>query len=262
MKNKFFIMTIVIIAILVNTTIVTANATATVDFKTSASQVQQGESFKVTLSVACEDGINGIETTYSYDKDKLEFVNASVGNTNNWSSLSTDNQITVICNSSTKIKSADIYILTFKVKENAPAGTTAKISTTDILVDSDASSNSESTIKAQTTSVTIKAKNDASGDSQTGTNSGNTGSSSNNNGADNTENGTINNGSSSTSSSSKDEGTKTTSTSSTKDSTKTSNSKLPKTGMSTISIIIIVQVLLFSCSYVAYRKYNKYKGIK
>ena len=268
MKKRLFIIGIVIIAILANITIVQADSTPTVDFKINSSQVKPGNTFTVTISVVCEDGINGIETTYSYDEDKLEFVSGSVSNSNNWSSLSSGNQITVICNSTSKITSADLYVLTFKVKDNAAVGTTAKIITTDILVDSDASTNSESIIKAKTATVTIAGEGGSSDAGTNGDNTGNTGSNTDDSSSNIGNSGSGTTGGSSTGSVStgttSQSGTSTSSknSSTVQEATKKSVSSLPKTGIGIVPTIVIIEIILIVSSYVAYRGYKKYKGIK
>lgn len=264
MKKSLFIIGAIIIAILANITIVKASSTPTVSLKTSSSQVKPGDTFTVTISVTCEDGINGIDTTYSYDENKLEYVSGSVANTNNWSSLSSDNQITVICNSTSKITSADVYVLTFKVKDSATIGDIAKINTTDILVDSDASSNSESTISAKTASVTIAKTTEESGNNGSGTegdNSGTEGDNTDNSGTGAAGGSSTNGGSTGTTS---QPGTSTSSkgSSTVQDNTKTSNSKLPKTGMGIVPTIIIAQILLIAISYITYRGLKKYRDVK
>ena len=62
----------------------------------------------------------------------------------------------IICNSTQSIKNADIYILTFKVKDNVSAGSTIKIKTTDILLDTDAQTDSEVTITSKKLEITVK----------------------------------------------------------------------------------------------------------
>ena len=103
---------------------------------TSSTSVKQGETFIVTLSVNCEDGINGVDTSYSYDEDKLELVSANVASSN-WANLGIDSKIQVIVNSTSKLTSENIYVLTFKVKDNASVGDSAKVSINIISKDSD-----------------------------------------------------------------------------------------------------------------------------
>ncbi len=151
-------------------------ATENVSLNVSSKSVKPGGTFTVTLSAKCDDGINGIDTTYSYDEDKLELVSAKVAD-DNWVNLGEDDAIQVICNTTSKITDSDIYILTFKVKDNAKTGT-AKVSTSEIKVDSDVSESSFEE-KAKTVTVNITADN-SSGQNQGSGSLNNNGSGTNN----------------------------------------------------------------------------------
>lgn len=154
MKLKVFISIIVVILALLFSSNVYA-ATGTVNFVPSMNQVKKGDTFTVTLSASSEDGINGVETKYIYDSNKLEFVSGNVVNSSNWISMGTAPEITVICNSQEKIKNADLYTLTFKVKDNANVGETIKVETNAILLDTDAQENSEVNIGAKKVEITV-----------------------------------------------------------------------------------------------------------
>lgn len=159
MKSKLIsVVTIILLVLSIGIT-VQASSSAEISLIATSQKVKMGETFTVTLSATCSDGINGIDTTYSYDTDKLELISANVADSNKWASLGTDNQITVICNSSTKITEAEIYVLTFKVKETATAGDTANINISETLLDSDAATNSEVTLSEQQVSITVSGEN-------------------------------------------------------------------------------------------------------
>lgn len=155
MKTKLIIILTIMFLIILNASVSNANTTYGITIDINPNQIKVGETFEVTLSVRCSDGINGIDTTYNYDTDMLELVSAELVDTKNWSSLGTDNQITVICNSTETITEADIYKLTFRVKEGVVAGDTATISTSEILLDSDAETDSEIIIDAKKLSITV-----------------------------------------------------------------------------------------------------------
>lgn len=265
MRNKLNLLVISIILLLISTTMSKAAAISTATLKINKDKVKPGDTFTVTLSVTCEEGINGIDTMYSYDEDKLELVSASVKDSTNWSSLGADKQITVICNSTSKITTADVYVLTFKLKDTVEIGTTASISTTDILVDSDAATDSETTIKALNVLVTAEIESSNNGDQVTG--EGNTTEKPDNIvGEDvetekpsntvventeiekpiNTTGGTNNKNSNDTNSIQK---------------TNIDNSvtKLPKTGKS--EIVLLIAGILIIVSVFSYKKYNKYRGV-
>lgn len=156
MKTKLILIISIIVIMVINITTSYAASTYGVYLTINPKTIKVGDTFTVTLSAKCEDGINGIDTTYEYDENMLELVSANVVDTKKWASLGVDNQITVICNSTEKIKEADIYELTFKVKETVKPGTTIKIKTTDILLDSDAATNSEYTITAKELTISVE----------------------------------------------------------------------------------------------------------
>ncbi len=146
---------------------------------TSSTSVKQGETFIVTLSVNCEDGINGVDTSYSYDEDKLELVSANVASSN-WANLGIDSKIQVIVNSTSKLTSENIYVLTFKVKDNASVGDSAKVSISEIKVDSDVSESSfTETPKSVTINIISKDSDTQNGNNEENQNSDTT---NNNNG--------------------------------------------------------------------------------
>lgn len=263
MKKKLITFAIIIMVIIANLSIVQAATTATL--KTNKDKVKPGDTFTVTLSVACEDGINGIDTTYSYDTDKLELVSASVKDSANWSSLGSDKKITVICNSTSKITTAELYVLTFKLKDTVATGTTVSISTTDILVDSDAATNSEKTIKALNVSVTAETESSNNGSQSTGEGAGTEKPGDTTGGSTGTEKpGAATGGGTGTQQPSDTIGGTNNKNSNGTSSTPKTNlnnnvAKLPKTGKS--EIVLVVAGVLTIVSVIAYKKYNKYKGV-
>lgn len=160
MKKQIKILMLVIALIMACTLTVNA-ADATVILNPSKQQLVPGEEFTVTISGACEDGINGVMGTITYDKDKLQLVEAKVTD-GNWRNegKSTDENIImeIICDSTDKITTADIFKLTFKVKENAEIGTTAKVTASDIKLDSDLGQNSLNEIGTKEVEVSIVEK--------------------------------------------------------------------------------------------------------
>ena len=236
MKAKLIIGNIIAIIIILLTS-VTYAATGTAELKADVKELKKGETFTVTLVVASEEGINGISTKYTYDTDKLELVSESLVDTTNWSNLGTSPELTIICNSTSSIKSADIYTLKFKVKDNVTAGSVATVETTDILLDTDAHSDSEVTISAKKVEVNvIEDKNNNTDDP--GTN--NPSNPNNPNNSNNTNN----------------SGTNTKKPDST-----SSGSTLPQTGESNVIIYILIAISIIF-SVISYKKYNEYKKIK
>ena len=236
MKAKLIIGNIIAIIIILLTS-VTYAATGTAELKADVKEVKKGETFTVTLVVASEEGINGISTKYTYDTDKLELVSESLVDTTNWSNLGTSPELTIICNSTSSIKSADIYTLKFKVKDNVTAGSVATVETTDILLDTDAQSDSEVTISAKKVEVNvIEDKNNNTDDPDTN----NPSNPNNPNNSNNTNN----------------SGTNTKKPDST-----SSGSTLPQTGESNVIIYILIAISIIF-SVISYKKYNEYKKIK
>lgn len=159
---KKIIVSIIVLCLILSSISIVNASTGTVNL-TANKSVKPGETFTVTLSVSCEDGINGVNTTYNYDHNKLELVSANVANSN-WASLGTDNSITVISNSSSKVTSSDVYVLTFKVKDNATG--TIKVETSDIMIDSDLAENSSFNVKAKSIDINIITNNNPGDDNQ------------------------------------------------------------------------------------------------
>lgn len=236
MKAKLIIGNIIAIIIILLTS-VTYAATGTAELKADVKEVKKGETFTVTLVVASEEGINGISTKYTYDTDKLELVSESLVDTTNWSNLGTSPELTIICNSTSSIKSADIYTLKFKVKDNVTAGSVATVETTDILLDTDAQSDSEVTISAKKVEVNvIEDKNNNTDDPDTNNPS--------NPNDPNNSNNTNNSG-----------------TNTKKPDSTSSGSTLPQTGESNVIIYILIAISIIF-SVISYKKYNEYKKIK
>ena len=143
---------------LTSSIIVFATTETTVILEADKNEVKVGESFSVTLKATCPDGINGIDTTYSYDTEKLELVSGNVANSK-FAPLGIDNQISVISNSTESISNADIYTLTFIVKEGVKSGSTAIVSIIETLLDSNAETDSAHTIEGQEVAITIIEEN-------------------------------------------------------------------------------------------------------
>lgn len=166
MKKQIKILMLVIALIMACTLTVNA-ADATASLNSSSAEVHKGDTFTVTLNVSCEEGINGLKGKFSYDTDKLELVNPNpedpskplkIVDQTKWFNLGEDLNVEVIHNSSDTEKSADIVEVTFKVKDTVEVGTKAKIAVTDLVLDSDAASNSTKQIGTKEVEVSIVEK--------------------------------------------------------------------------------------------------------
>lgn len=169
MKKKLSIIAVVMLLILSICVNVQADSKATITIKVSNENIKVGDTFTVTLSATCDEGINGIDTTYTYDVEKLELVSANVSDANKWVSLGTDNAITAISNTSSKITNSEIYVLTFKIKENVKEGDKIEIATTKTMLDSDAATNSQYTIDGGKVEITVATETTGDGGQSTST---------------------------------------------------------------------------------------------
>ncbi len=126
---------------------------------TDATEVNPGDTFTVTVSANCEDGINGLTGNLNYDANQLELVSAKAADTEKWSSLGQNSEgsveIAIIANTA-DIKSGDIFKVTFKVKESVEIGTTIKVTPSDIVLDTLSETDSE--YKANLSAIEIKVK--------------------------------------------------------------------------------------------------------
>lgn len=179
MRNKIAILMVILMIVLVSVLALPVNATnATVNLN-SETQVNPGDTFIVTLNAAYEEGINGIEGTLSYDKDKLELSNVEIVNTLNWSvineTVADGLDLAIICNSTSKITDAEIIKIHFKVKDEASIGTTAKIELKDITIDGDTANSTQElgTIEIQV-SIVEETTNPNPGENPGGNNPGQT----------------------------------------------------------------------------------------
>ena len=129
MKSKLMIIGIVILLILTNTMAVYANTGTTATAQADKTQVKAGDTFTITLSANCPDGIGTLETNYTYDKDKLELKSEQVANANFFNLNLEDEQIMVegLISVMGTSKQGDIYKITFQVKEDVEANSTIKV---------------------------------------------------------------------------------------------------------------------------------------
>ena len=204
--------------------------TATASLVASKEKVKAGESFSITLKASSEEGLNGIVTNLEYDTDKLELTEKKAGT--NWQDLSADSEIALICNATDTIKTADVYTLTFKAKENATGE--AQIKTGKITVDTmSTEATSAVEVEAKTIKVTIEKGSTNPADDPT---------------KDQTNNPKDN--------SSKGSGSNNGATSKTNDST-ISKSDHAKAGLETLIVPTIVVVAFGIVSFIGYKKFNK-----
>lgn len=263
MKRKIFI--IYIIFMILSTTFVYANSVASITLNSSSNSVKKGETFKVVLHGKCADGINGFSANYSYDSDYLELVNATVCDSNKWSNLGVNNELAVICNSSSKITDSNLFEFIFRVNDTAKEESKLEIAISNIILDSDKSTDSNINIENQKIFVTI-AKN-VSTDNKPNTN--NPSENKPGTSVDNPSNNTPEQGSNSNVNNKPEQGINNTSSkpqSGTNSSNITSNSsssaatgKIPQTGSNITFIFVLIGSLI--AMFVSFLLYRKYKDI-
>ena len=232
--------------------------TATASLVASKEKVKAGESFSITLKASSEEGLNGIVTNLEYDTDKLELTEKKAGT--NWQDLSADSEIALICNATDTIKTADVYTLTFKAKENATGE--AQIKTGKITVDTmSTEATSAVEVEAKTIKVTIEKGSTNPADDPTDKPADDpadkpaddpTNDPTNDPTKDQTNNPTNN----PKDNSSKGSGSNNGATSKTNDST-ISKSDHAKAGLETLIVPTIVVVAFGIVSFIGYKKFNK-----
>lgn len=244
MRKSIIILTIISTIMLLSFSNVYA-ATGKVTLKSSSSEVKPGDTFTVTISASCDSGINGIDTKFTYDTDKLE-MESSMLSDSRFASLGSDQDITIISNTTDKITSADIWKIVFKVKSTAKSGDSAKITMQDGTMDSDDENNSNMTISGTSLSVKVGS-------------SGSSGSNSDSN--NNEENKTIPSSGEKqpdTTSDSKASSQTSQVSAAEKDAT-TSSGKLPQTGATPVMLIIVLAVVVLGVIFFIKSKKTRIK---
>lgn len=157
MKRKLIIIGFAVLLILTNIITCYAATEISVTLHADKTEVKAGETFTVTLKATCPDGINGVVTTYSYEEDKLEYVSENVADSDNYAfgGNKETKEIFVYCISTDSIQEADVYTLTFRVKEGVEPDSTATVSITETTLDSDAAEDSEHKISVQPINITV-----------------------------------------------------------------------------------------------------------
>lgn len=256
MKSKIITMLLVLVVALVGTSSVFARAEdVSATLVPSKTDVKPGETFTVTLHVTCSEKINGVQTEYNYDSDILEVVSANT-TSGSFANLGINNKIEVIANAP-DITDADVFVITFKVKDSAKTNTTTQISMPETLVDSQEETDSNYNVPAQT--ITINIVGDSTEDPGT-TDPGdqddqgttNPGDDNDNNNNSNDDNNNNNNGNSNSNNNNNKGNTS-------KEDDTTAPGKLPYTGTSIVAIAIIGLSIILVVTFIRNRKYRDVK---
>lgn len=214
--------------------ITTVNAaTASISVGSSSDTVVKGKTFTVTVAGVADNNITALQGALTYDSTKLSIESKSAGA--GFSDLSGSNEIAISATNSDNLsKSGTLYTITFKVLDTAEEGS-ATISFTNVTLALVNESSEQENVKVDDASVTVNIKSDdTTADNKEEEKGNNTTTPSN----------TTNSGNNSTTSSSSSSTNKTT-------------TKLPQTGIESVSIIAIIALgAIGIASYVSYRKYK------
>lgn len=239
MKKSKLVLISLLALIFVASMLTTVNAASgSISVASSASQVVKGKTFTVTIAGTADQNITALQAALSFDTSKLSLESKTAG-TGFTDSSGSDSEIAILSTDNNSLsKSGTLYTLTFKVLDTAEVGeTTVKISNAKLAIVNEGTQENVTvadgaatvTIKSDDTTIDNKDNNTNSSDNNTSTN-----------GTSNSSNKNSNSGSSSSSSSNSSKKT-----------------KLPQTGVETISVVAIAGLTVFAViSYVAYKKYK------
>ena len=273
-------------------------STGSVEISSDSATVTKGNTFNVSIVGSSDSDITALEAKLSFDNTKLAIQSKSAGK--NFTDLSgSDSEIAVLSTGNTSEKQGTIYTITFKVLDNAEVGnTTISISNVTLAVVNSNAEQENLELQVKGLDVEIKEASDTNGntandntnddtngntandntnDNANGnTANGNTNDNANGNTANgntnddtdgNTANDNVNGGTNGnttnngTNDNANDRNSANNSNTSTKDTTAISGvSKLPRTGVGNIILIIAIAILIILA--ISYIGYNKYKDIK
>lgn len=134
MIKKISCFLIALILIISNAVIV--NAANTIGkLQASTETVNKGDNFTVKVILNYDDEITGLkELKFNYNYEILELVSQKI-NDNRFMDAGSDNSgLYLYTTSAESIKSTDIYLLTFKVKDSATVNSNVEISTSDFYI--------------------------------------------------------------------------------------------------------------------------------
>lgn len=239
MKKSKIVLISLLALIFVASMVTTINAaTGSITVASSASQVIKGKTFTVTIAGTADQDITALQASLTFDSSKLSLESKTAG-TGFTDSSGSDSEIAILSTDNNSLsKSGTLYTLTFKVLDTAEVGeTTVKISNAKLAIVNEGTQENV-TVADGTATVTIKSDDTTIDNKDNNTNSSDNNTSTN--GTSNSSNKNSNSGSSSSSSSNSSKKT-----------------KLPQTGVETISVVAIAGLTVFAViSYVAYKKYK------
>ena len=227
--KKVIISILTIIVLIMSMTIVVnaEEATGSVSLAASSDNVVKGKTFTVTLAGVSNTNIIGIKAQLSYDSSKIALKSKKVGE--NFTDASANDNEIAIATGGVGAKSATLCTYTFEVLDTAEEGETT-IEVSNITLAADTNIN---LTKNESVTVTIKSDDTTAGnkEEQKGNNT-------------------------TTPTNTTDSGNKSTGSGSSKNTTK-KTTKLPQTGIESVSVIAIIALgAIGISSYVSYRKYK------
>lgn len=241
-------------------------STEKVKITSSKSEVEVGNTFEITISASHEEAIDGLSSKVEYNKNVLEVVSSELIDNENWSDLDTfPNLVAVWKTIGSETSSADIYKVTFKVKDNITSQDT-EIKLSDVILShTNGQDNLEDiikTIKIKTKeNTTDNGNNNNNGDNDKNDNVGNDNNDKDSNKSDEEQNTSNEEKGEADSSENKgvDNNNLTLKAGSAKTSdTTTSEKDMPFTGeLNKVIVILIFVFLAFGINgYVLYKKYK------
>lgn len=284
MKKIYLIITIVLLTIILFTGNIYAQSNL-VSLNISKTEVNQKDTFTITISANSSNNaaIDGLSAIVEYDKNILEMVSSDLVDSKNWSNLDTfPNLAAIWIPSTSETVSADIYIITFKVKEGITSENT-EIKLKDIVL-----STSDNEISVDDIAKTIKInktdinkddgnnaddnnKNDENNNDSNKEDENNKNNTNNDNKVDDSNKDNGNNDNDVDKSTNENNSNKTNDNVNNSKATDnistnlanitTSKSALPYTGGILSKIIIALIVVVSICGIRGYTLYKKYKGI-
>ena len=166
MIKKISCFLIALFVIIANAVIV--NAADTIgQLQASAENVNKGETFTVKVHLDYNDEITGLKgLKFNYDSEVLELVSQKI-NDNRFADAGSDETGLYLYTTSTdSIKSTDIYLLTFKIKDGATVNANLEISTSDFVIYNNVGDPVD--VDGITTSVKVTEKEEQGGEEEQG----------------------------------------------------------------------------------------------
>ena len=157
--KKRIIASLIVMTMIISLIMLAVNAAeTTINLSQDKTSVAPGDTFTITGSGVCDDGINGLTGNIAYDTNQLKLVEYKMVDSK-WGDLGQreDGNIEIaIITNEVGITSADIFQVTFEVKDDVEIGTDIKVTFSDLMLDSPLGENSENNIGTKEVSVKVE----------------------------------------------------------------------------------------------------------